>query len=200
MTETTTPQHDQRPLPLDVIDGLVGAVPKLIERTRQQASLARSLAGMAPCLAFLSPRPVDVPAGDPKPERVDVLTVLGDDLPDLTLIEGDGAGVERSDIEGSDIERSDIDGAGLESASISGASTDVDEVSDPSASSVVTSLMAAPAEADLPVQDYDSLAASQVVPRLATLDTDELLAVQAYELAHRNRQTILNRVAQLLAG
>ena len=57
---------------------------------------------------------------------------------------------------------------------------------------------AVPAEADLPVQDYDALAASQVVPRLATLSVEELDAVRRYERAHRNRQTILNRVAQLL--
>lgn len=55
-----------------------------------------------------------------------------------------------------------------------------------------------PVESDLPVQDYDALAASQVVPRLATLSVDELDAVRRYERAHRNRQTILNRVSQLL--
>ena len=38
-------------------------------------------------------------------------------------------------------------------------------------------LPAPPAE-DLPIQDYDSLAASQVVPRLATLSTEDLEAVQ----------------------
>ena len=57
----------------------------------------------------------------------------------------------------------------------------------------------APDEAELPIQDYDSLAASQVVPRLATMSPAELRAVRAYEAAHRNRQTILNRVAQRLA-
>lgn len=56
----------------------------------------------------------------------------------------------------------------------------------------------APGEDDLAVPDYDSLAASQVVPRLATLSAEELDAVRRYELAHRRRQTILNRVAQLL--
>ena len=59
--------------------------------------------------------------------------------------------------------------------------------------------IAVPAESDLPVPEYDSLAASQVVPRLATLAPDELELVGAYERAHRNRQTILHRVAQLLA-
>jgi hypothetical protein len=59
---------------------------------------------------------------------------------------------------------------------------------------------AAPAESELPIQDYDSLAASQVVPRLATLSPDELRAVLAYETSTRHRQTILNRVAQLLSS
>lgn len=55
-----------------------------------------------------------------------------------------------------------------------------------------------PAAAQLAIADYDSLAASQVVPRLASLDVDELAAVGAYERAHRGRRTILNRVEQLL--
>jgi hypothetical protein len=55
-----------------------------------------------------------------------------------------------------------------------------------------------PVEADLAVPDYDSLAASQVVPRLAMLSPDDLRDVLAYEQSHRHRQTILNRVAQLL--
>ena len=49
----------------------------------------------------------------------------------------------------------------------------------------------------LAIPDYDSLAASQVVPRLAGLTADELEAVRAYEAAHRARRTILGRVAQL---
>jgi hypothetical protein len=49
----------------------------------------------------------------------------------------------------------------------------------------------------LAIPDYDSLAASQVVPRLAGLTPDELEAVRAYEAAHRARRTILGRVAQL---
>jgi hypothetical protein len=52
----------------------------------------------------------------------------------------------------------------------------------------------------LPIPGYESLAASQVIPRLAALTTEELRAVGAYEQATRHRQTILHRVAQLLAG
>jgi hypothetical protein len=49
----------------------------------------------------------------------------------------------------------------------------------------------------LAIPGYDSLSASQVLPRLAGLATDELEAVRRYELDHRGRKTILGRVAQL---
>ena len=52
----------------------------------------------------------------------------------------------------------------------------------------------------LGIPGYDSLSASQVVQRLGGLSAPELEAVQAHELAHRHRRTILNRVEQLLAG
>lgn len=51
--------------------------------------------------------------------------------------------------------------------------------------------------ADLPIPDYDSLAASQVIPRLEGLTTDELEAVARYEAAHRGRKTILGKVERL---
>ena len=53
------------------------------------------------------------------------------------------------------------------------------------------------ASGDLAIADYDSLAASQVIPRLAGLDAGELEAVRVYETAHRARTTILGRIAQL---
>ena len=43
----------------------------------------------------------------------------------------------------------------------------------------------------------DSLAASQVVERLASLSPDELEAVRRYETAGRRRRTVLNRIDQL---
>ena len=57
-----------------------------------------------------------------------------------------------------------------------------------------------PEEADpsgLAIPGYDSLAASQVVARLAGLSGAELAAVGAYESAHRARRTILTRIRQL---
>jgi len=57
-----------------------------------------------------------------------------------------------------------------------------------------------PEAAELAIPDYDSLSASQVLPRLTGLSPDELEAVRAYEDAHRGRKTILNRAAQLQSG
>jgi len=57
---------------------------------------------------------------------------------------------------------------------------------------------ARPASSDhLAIPGYDSLAASQVVPRLAGLSSEELEAVRAYESATRNRRTIIGRIQQL---
>jgi hypothetical protein len=52
---------------------------------------------------------------------------------------------------------------------------------------------------DHAIPGYDSLSASQVVPRLDALRPAELEAVRVYEIAHRGRRTILNRIAQLQA-
>jgi hypothetical protein len=49
----------------------------------------------------------------------------------------------------------------------------------------------------LAIPGYDSLSASQVVPRLAGLAPEELELVREYELAGRGRRTILSRIAQL---
>ena len=54
-----------------------------------------------------------------------------------------------------------------------------------------------PAASSLAIPDYDSLSASQVVPRLEGLSVDELASVEAYEAEHRGRKTILNKIAQL---
>jgi hypothetical protein len=51
----------------------------------------------------------------------------------------------------------------------------------------------------LAIPDYDSLSASQVMPRLSSLSPEELEAVRFYEEEHRGRKTILNKVAQIRA-
>jgi len=55
----------------------------------------------------------------------------------------------------------------------------------------------APPSADLAIPEYDALAASQVIPRLAALSPTELDAVRGYEAAHRGRRTILARIGQI---
>lgn len=56
-----------------------------------------------------------------------------------------------------------------------------------------------PADAQsLPIPDYDSLSAVQVVPRLDALDPEALANIDRYERANRGRRTILHRVTQLL--
>lgn len=52
----------------------------------------------------------------------------------------------------------------------------------------------------LPITDYDSLSASQVVSRLRGLAPKDLDAVRAYESATRARKTVLNRISQLQKG
>jgi len=54
-----------------------------------------------------------------------------------------------------------------------------------------------PDAAVLAIAGYDSLAASQVIPRLEGLEADELEAVRRYEAAHRGRKTILGKISQL---
>jgi hypothetical protein len=51
--------------------------------------------------------------------------------------------------------------------------------------------------ATLAIPDYDSLSASQVVPRLESLSAGELDAVRVYESSNRGRKTILNKIDQL---
>jgi len=51
--------------------------------------------------------------------------------------------------------------------------------------------------ADLPIPDYDVLAASQVVDRLSGLRDDELRSIREYESSHRGRKTVLGRIDQL---
>jgi hypothetical protein len=56
------------------------------------------------------------------------------------------------------------------------------------------------AHESLPIDGYESLAASQVVARLGSLGPDELDSVEAFERAHRNRRTVVGRIAQLRVG
>jgi hypothetical protein len=81
----------------------------------------------------------------------------------------------------------------LKSKAADQATTTADETPTPTA----TRRANAATSAALPINNYDTLSASQIVPRLAGLRPDELARVKAHENAHRRRRTILGRIAQL---
>ena len=49
---------------------------------------------------------------------------------------------------------------------------------------------------DLPIVGYADLTAVEIVRLLGELDDDALDAIEAFEAAHRNRSTVLNRIRQ----
>jgi len=68
----------------------------------------------------------------------------------------------------------------------------------PPTGAVVTAPGGAVPDVDsLAIPGYDTLSASQVVPRLEGLSPEELDAIRAYEAATRARKTVLTRVDQL---
>jgi hypothetical protein len=67
--------------------------------------------------------------------------------------------------------------------------TDIDTAAVPPAEAIDPETLAIPG--------YESLSASQVMPRLESLTPDELEAVRRYEHDNRARKTILNKIAQL---
>ena len=51
---------------------------------------------------------------------------------------------------------------------------------------------------DLPIEAYESLAASHVVARLEALSPSELQQIREFEATHRGRRTVLGKIDQLL--
>jgi hypothetical protein len=71
----------------------------------------------------------------------------------------------------------------------------------PAAKRAPASSTPAPAvAASLALADYDELAASQVIPRLDSMSSQELESIRLHESSHRQRRTILSRIAQLQTG
>jgi ferritin-like metal-binding protein YciE len=52
-------------------------------------------------------------------------------------------------------------------------------------------------EEDLPIADYDSLTADEIVEKLPQLSQIDLAKIEAYERKHGSRTTILNRIAAM---
>lgn len=53
---------------------------------------------------------------------------------------------------------------------------------------------AVPEAGAMPIADYDALRVNEILPKLQTLDLDELETVAIYEEAHKNRSTVLNTI------
>jgi hypothetical protein len=73
----------------------------------------------------------------------------------------------------------------------------------PASAATTPSSAASPPTADassLAIPGYDTLSASQVVPRLEGLSATELEAIRDYEEATRGRKTVLTRIHQLLGS
>ena len=72
----------------------------------------------------------------------------------------------------------------------------------PSAAATPSSAASPPAgdASTLAIPGYDTLSASQVVPRLEGLSAAELEAIRAYEEGTRARKTVLTRIDQLLGS
>jgi len=77
------------------------------------------------------------------------------------------------------------------------------ELADTTTAATTTATAAAATSAapeTLPIDGYESLAASQVVLRLGSLTASELAAIADYESSHRARRTILGKIHQLQAS
>ncbi len=72
------------------------------------------------------------------------------------------------------------------------------DVAPPQAVTVEETDVADMAAEELPIEEYESLAASHVVARLEGLSPSELRRVQRFEAAHRGRRTVLGKIDQLL--
>ena len=157
---------------------LLAVVPRLVRRTRSQTEFVLGVLAVLPCpLAGSASTATDPLETDPALE--------------------DG-GSDHDPPEHELVERTSVLSVLARDERPASADDEHEPDARPAAGSI-DSAGGSPAEADLAVPDYDSLAASQVVPRLATLSPEELATVAHYERAHRGRQTILNRVAQLVA-
>jgi hypothetical protein len=183
-TDGHTP--DRRDIEPTLLGEVLSLAPRLASRTIAQIQASQQIMSLLSCGGNAAPNPdTDDPVaeGQAMTEPVDVLGVLADQAHDETT---DGTagdpGIPDEDPREAPPGSQDPDPA---------ATASVD---------VVAEGLESPDVADLVIPGYDSLAASQVVPRLTTLNPDELSAIGAYEAANRGRRTILNRVKQLLAS
>jgi hypothetical protein len=147
---------------------LLGVLPRLLDRTQRQVAFSARTISHLPCLGWL--------LGSPPPDT-EVPPHEAPQPADVLSVIADKAPRNRSEVPSKPEPRAPTLPAAAEEPA---EAIDVPDVE------------------SLPIPGYESLAASQVIPRLAALSPEELRAVGAYERSTRRRQTILHRVAQLL--
>lgn len=192
--------------PLGFVTDARRVLPELAERGRQQATVARMVGEFA--VTWGSTR-LQGAVSQAQENAVDLLQRLGVASPEPEP----ATGVTTPEAAPTDGEEHGEDSTGAELTSFDDR-TDPDEgvVSDEwsdwndrAIDGAYEASLGRPAAdvgdaADLAIPDYDNLSASQVVPRLDGLTPAELEAVGRYERGHRQRKTILNRIAQLQDG
>ena len=173
-------------LPVGFLLEFPRSIPRYIERGRRQFDTVKRIGREA------------MPAGTSPAEQIDRLQAqTRNTLRALGVVQGNGSNGARPSTppRGTGTDRAP---SGSPSTTESARTGGTDEHT-----ATVTHL--APAEPGidpdtLAIPDYDSLSASQVVPRLDSLALDELELVRQYESAKRGRKTILIKIAQLQAG
>lgn len=170
-------------------------LPRFVDRGRNQVALARVVGKFA---VRKGREDVEAMLLEGQSQAVQLLRVAGLVPPDegphtdssaSSAGEG-GATVTRLHVPGADGQGSGCGswpGDDVDQAGPSGATERDEEIDQGPAIDVDT----------LAIPGYDSLSASQVVPRLDSLTPDELELVRQYELTSRSRKTILSKIAQL---
>lgn len=163
------------------VNELLNVVPRFLDRTSQQVDVSRVLLGHIPCIG----------------ERMMALGIAKE------------ARSAQPGPHGTSGEHGTVDtpdpSVGL-TPSDSGQASAVPEPQDTIATprkgrgKGPASTPSGPVQGDLAIPEYDSLAASQVIPRLEMLKANDLEHILAYEESNRNRQTIIHKVGQLLAS
>jgi hypothetical protein len=157
-------------------------LPRFIDRGRSQVALARVVGRYA--VQRGSVRAEDYLGEEPAAQLASLLQTLGLLPPDPPRDEPAGSAPTLTVVT-----NTDLDGGQAEAPI---AEPEPEEPDEEAGEVVAADALAIP--------DYDTLSASQVVPRLGGLDSDELEAVRRYEAAGRGRKTILNKIAQLAAS
>jgi hypothetical protein len=182
-------------LPVGFVLELPRSIPRFIERGRRELG-AEATPTDGPD-GFESPGPLD----RVQAHAVGTLRALGM----LPRQDADGAGAVEVEVDEVDLDLRDLTTASVTPEAAPeprpSASAPEPEPGDGVAAAVGVAADEPAMDADtLAIPGYDSLSASQVMPRLEGLSTDELELVRLYELANRGRKTILNKIAQIQAG